>query len=111
MGNEMCVKQDKALVEYYYRIMCSAKSRGIEFELPLQSLRNIMRAKKCYFTGQELTKRTKSIDRIDNTKGYVKGNVVACHVKFNNKKGNLTPKEIEQLYKGVVLKNNNSPRE
>ncbi len=65
----------------------NAKKRGIEFDLSFQSMKNLMGAKRCYYTGIALTKSTgngemrlsdATIDRIDGSKGYVKGNVVAC---------------------------------
>lgn len=66
----------------------NAKKRGIEFDLSFQSMKNLMGAKRCFYTGIILTKSTGkeaelklsdfTIDRIDGTKGYVKGNVVAC---------------------------------
>jgi hypothetical protein len=68
----------------------NAKKRGIEFDLSFQSMKNLMGAKRCYYTGIILTKSSGkeangelrlsdfTIDRIDGSKGYVKGNVVAC---------------------------------
>lgn len=68
----------------------NAKKRGIEFNLSFQSMKNLMGAKRCFYTGIALTKSTgkepngelrlsdATIDRIDVTKGYVSGNVVAC---------------------------------
>lgn len=68
----------------------NARQRGIEFALSYTSIRNLLRAKRCYYTGIELTTPEKgnairrptdlTIERIDSNKGYVKGNVVAaCH--------------------------------
>ena len=64
----------------------NAKDRGIEFSMTFTAMKNILRAKKCYYTGIPLTRPTGetmrasdlTIDRIDATKGYVPGNVVAC---------------------------------
>jgi len=77
----------------------SAKSRNIEFNLSLTSVKNLMKAKRCHYTRKELSNNNRSIDRIDNSKGYVKGNVCACTVDINGRKGNLSIKEIECLYK------------
>ena len=38
-----------------------------------------------------------SIDRVETTKGYVEGNVVACTVDINSKKTNLSIDEIFAL--------------
>jgi hypothetical protein len=86
------------------RLEDRCKSKGWEFNLNLTSIRNLYRAKKCYFTGTLLTSKNRTIDRIDNTKGYIKGNVVACDKKFNMKKGSLTLKEIIILYRRAVLR-------
>lgn len=68
----------------------NAKKRGIEFNLSHTSMKNLLSSKRCYYTGIILTKSTGkeengelklsdfTIDRIDGSKGYVKGNVVAC---------------------------------
>lgn len=79
-----------------------AKRRGIEFGLTFQSMKNLMSAKRCYYTGIVLTEpqglqddqtgrgaSDRTIDRIDGTKGYVPGNVVACCNAANNIKAQL----------------------
>ena len=72
-----------------------ADEKGIDFDLSLTSVRNLIRANQCYYTGEPLTDEVnhplqRTIDRIDCQRGYVKGNVVACSRYFNEKKGNLT---------------------
>ncbi len=75
----------------------NAKDRGIEFSLSFRSMKNLLEAKKCYYTGITLTFPDNSedrslkatdltIDRIDSSKGYVSGNVVACSNAFNQLK-------------------------
>ena len=63
-----------------------AKTNGHAFTISFTSFKNMMRAKKCQYTGIVLTnpesgrnsKATdRTIDRIDSSKGYVPGNVVA----------------------------------
>ena len=81
------------------KLQQSAKSRGLEFNLSYTSVKNIMRANKCYFTGKPLTNETRSVDRVDNTKGYVTGNVVACDIRVNRLKDNLTMSELESMFK------------
>jgi len=75
-----------------------AERRGIEFTLSLRSIENLLSAKHCYYTGFLLTENSDSqghqvatgrtIDRIDSSKGYIKGNVVACCYAANIK-GNV----------------------
>lgn len=80
----------------------SAEIRKKEFNLTFLAIKNIYRSKKCYYTGIVLTGKNRSIDRIDNSKGYVIGNVVACDKDFNIKKGDLSLQDIEILYKKVI---------
>lgn len=76
-----------------------ARSDGHEFTISFTSFRNMMRAKKCKYTNTPLTEPSKSggnprfsdrtVDRIDNSKGYVSGNVVACSHGANRYKSIL----------------------
>lgn len=71
-----------------------ADQRGIEFKLTFQSMKNLLKAKHCFYTGIELTTPNSAvqiasdhtIDRVDGSKGYVPGNVVACCYAFNQLK-------------------------
>ena len=83
------------VADYYRRKMESCKTRGIDFKLNLVSVRNLLRTQKCPYTGINLTvgrpgkmalSSDITIDRIDNTKPYVKGNVMAISQKANNLK-------------------------
>ena len=83
------------VADYYKRKMESCKSRGIEFKLNLVSVRNLLRTRKCPYTGLTLTvgragkaalSSDITIDRIDNSLPYVKGNVMAISHKANNLK-------------------------
>lgn len=78
---------EKLIASWYIAKYDQALSRGIEFKLNLVSFRNLAQAKKCYFTGLPLNQKTRTIDRIDNRRGYISGNVVACHLAFNSLKG------------------------
>lgn len=80
--------QDTEIARLYLNKYKRAVAAGYDFDLSFTSYKNMMRAKHCYYTGIGLTQprsgnyapRTtdRTIDRIDNTIGYVKGNVVAC---------------------------------
>ena len=77
----------------------NARQRGIEFNLSFTAIKNLMKAKRCYYTGVKLTLPTGgadtlkanslTIDRIDSSLGYVPGNVVACSHAFNQLKANV----------------------
>jgi hypothetical protein len=85
----------------------SAKSRGIEFGLSFNRVKRVLNTKRCYFTGVKLNhnaddKNQLTFDRVDNDRGYVDNNVVACSKWFNQMKSNLTVEEIKLLYKGIM---------
>ena len=95
---------DYEIADKFINLTNSAKSRNKEFNLTLTSVRNLLKSKKCYYTGVELTRGKHgnlSIDRVDNDKGYVKGNVVACDTTFNKLKDDLTVDQIKAMYKGL----------
>ena len=86
---------DIRIAEKYLSKKHSAKARGIEFTISFQSFKNLMRAKRCYYSGVTLVAggkdntvvpNTLTIDRVDSSKGYVKGNVVACSHRMNDLK-------------------------
>lgn len=82
------------VAQYYQGKTESCKARKIEWKLSLISVRNLLRTKKCPWTGITLTvprgngkpnlSTDITIDRIDNTKGYVPGNVIAVSTVANN---------------------------
>jgi hypothetical protein len=80
---------DLELSQKYINKSVSSKDRGIEFSLSFSQFKNIMNASKCQLSGLPLTKNTVTIDRVDNNKGYITGNCVACDVSINKMKGVL----------------------
>jgi len=85
----------------------NARERGIGFHMTFASMKNILSSKKCYYTGIPLelpvggqvwqAANALTIDRIDSSKPYEKGNVVACCNAFNNMKGQAEAAGIEGL--------------
>lgn len=83
----------------------NCEQRGISFNLSFVSCRNLLKAKKCYYTGVLLTK-TKTdtgakpkptdftVDRIDSSKPYEKGNVVVCCHFANQLKNQVESSEM-----------------
>jgi hypothetical protein len=94
-----------ATVEFELKVMSKYKSkrndarnRGLDFDLSFQSVKNLMLAKRCAYTGITLTDpidgspvrgSDRTIDRVDASKGYVRGNVVACCHAINHMKGQV----------------------
>ena len=90
-------------------IKSSADSRGIEFDLSLKSVRKLLNAKKCFISGVVMNRiagdeNQLTFDRLDNSRGYVDDNVVACSLKMNRLKGDLTIDDITQLYLAIQKK-------
>lgn len=78
-----------------------AKDKGLEFSLTEE---DILIPEFCPVTGLKLQRHEKclrwdspSLDRIDNSKGYVKGNVAVISNKANMLKKNSTIEEVEKL--------------
>jgi hypothetical protein len=96
------ILSDLEIAKKYINIQQSAQKRNLEFNLSLKDIKRLLKTKKCFYTGNELNhiigdENQLSIDRIDNNKGYVVGNVVACSSKFNMIKSCLTINDVKLL--------------
>ena len=80
----------------------SAQSRNLDFDLTFEYVKKLLEYSTCFYTNVTFTEdgpNARSFDRVDNDRGYVIGNVVACTTDINGKKNNLTIDEIICLYK------------
>jgi hypothetical protein len=74
-------------------IVRNAEQRNIEVKIAIEYINElfIKQDGKCYFTNLDiyldLKEKTASLDRLDNTKGYVEGNVAWVHKDINKMKG------------------------
>jgi hypothetical protein len=99
--------EDIDIAQKMMQLKQSAASRNLDFSLSFRTVKFLLTQKKCYYTGvvfEETGPNVRSIDRVDSSKGYLDGNVVACTVDINAKKSNLSVNEIEQLLKGIRKK-------
>ena len=78
-----------------------AKENNLEFNI---ELKDIIIPKLCpileiplFYTPGKKTINTPSLDRIDNSKGYIKGNVRVISDKANSHKADLSIKQVERL--------------
>ncbi len=83
----------------YTRVKTRAKTKGITFNLEIG---DIIIPDKCPifntpFVFGKKSPYNASLDRIDPTKGYVKGNVVVISYRANSIKNDATPKELRQV--------------
>lgn len=96
---------DITLCKKYVHLAQSARDRKIEFNLSLKDYKNLLRRKTCPYSGKTLISHGEnhnmSIDRIDNSKGYIKGNVIACDIIANRHKDNLSVQMILNMAKIV----------
>jgi len=93
---------DVEVAKKLVNIHSSAQSRNLEFNLTFEYVKKLLEYNTCYYTNAEFTEDgpyARSFDRVDNDKGYIIGNVVACTVDINGKKNNLSIDEIVCLYK------------
>lgn len=96
---------DVEVAKKLVNIHSSAQSRNLEFNLTFEYVRKLLEYTTCYYTNVQFTEDgifARSFDRVDNDKGYVVGNVVACTVDINGKKNNLSIDEIVCLYKKLA---------
>lgn len=83
----------------------NAKDRGIEWFLDLEFIESLPLI--CHYTGEELTveqnkPNTVSLDRIDNSKGYTKDNVVFCNWRVNQAKNTMSKLDFFTMCKKIV---------
>lgn len=84
--------------------LLNAKNRNLEWKLNPEYLNRLWQKQNglCFYTGFTLDKQsnslfTVSLDRIDNSKGYIPGNVCFCCKIVNRMKVNLDVKDFISL--------------
>lgn len=66
-----------------------AKYKGKIWKLTFEEYVEILGNKKCFYCNSNLPKQGSGLDRMDNTKGYIKDNVLPCCYTCNTFKRNL----------------------
>ena len=98
---------DLEVAKKMLKIFQSAVDRKLDFDLSFESVKKLLSYNNCYYTNRKFEEDglfARSFDRIDSSKGYIEGNVVACTVDINGKKSNLSLEELECLYFKLVAK-------
>lgn len=72
----------------------NANKRGLEFNLTDANMRSLLNKKHCHYTGVEFDTdddplNVRTLERVDDSKGYVQGNVVAVTLRANRIKNTL----------------------
>ena len=97
---------DYSIAKKLVQLKQSATTRGLEFNLSFFTVKRLLLAKTCFYTGAKFSSEIeRSVDRVDSSLGYVEGNVVPCTIQINSKKANLTHDEIFMLAKKIKLHN------
>lgn len=104
---------------YYYRVKKGAATRDIEFNIVPKDIWNqyIQQNKKCALSGikiefgklndkYKVIGQTASVDRIDNSKGYIEGNIQIVHKDINRMRGKLSVKKFKEWCK-LITENSN----
>jgi hypothetical protein len=102
------VSENVFLAKKYLSLKQSAANRGMDFNLTIEELGELLKDRKCYFSGVDLVCYEHSpgddlpdnyltIDRLDNNKGYVSGNVVCCSKSMNIIKGQMSPDKFQDI--------------
>jgi hypothetical protein len=100
----------------FHNIQNSAKERNLLFKITIRQAWNlfIKQNGKCALTGISITLNPKSVvegantaslDRIDNSKGYVRGNLQWVHVRINFMKHAMSQEEFVQWCRLVTKYN------
>lgn len=101
------------------RIACRASKKGYQSDIDLSFLRDLWHFQNgiCPFTGWKLIlpydaekwsadtpfgTHSASLDRIDNSKGYLKGNVRFVSVIFNFARNKFTDEDVIEFSKSIV---------
>ena len=114
IGNRRLPSGEAAFRQLFRSYKNGAKNRGYHFELSMDDFRKLTK-QNCYYCGDipSLVYSIKAnntkeyvyngVDRVDNTKGYIKGNVVPCCGMCNKLKSDFNLSgflsKIERIYK------------
>ncbi len=96
----------------YNKSYKSARDRGLDFNLTEEYITQLLEQQNylCYYTKQEFKEdkfNIPSVDRIDNSKGYIKGNVCICRGGVNICKNDVDMKEFKKMITDLYNNINN----
>lgn len=93
------------LANKFLQLHRSAVNRGKSFNLTLKDVHLLLQQQTCFYTGEAFIEEDKNykrtVDRVDHTKGYVRGNVVACTSLANSLKEHIFERPTQDLGSNV----------
>jgi hypothetical protein len=111
IGKRDCECMETYVARKFLQLRDSAIKRDKEFDLTLSTVRNLLRRKTCFYTGlrvgsyeDPMHPNQLTIDRVDPSLGYVKGNVVVCSHLANQFKSKIEHDFTNHIPREKVLK-------
>lgn len=101
------MRKDNPVYFMWQAAKSRAKKENIPFDIEMNDLIipdycPLLGIKLEYIPGKTNNPNTPSLDKIDPTKGYVKGNVRVISYKANTMKNNATREELERFAKNIL---------
>jgi hypothetical protein len=95
-GQEYEYSRRRTAKSRWMRSKCNARTRKKEWTIPLEAYENII-SNPCKYCNSSIAKETGSgLDRIDNEKGYILGNVNPCCSSCNRRRSkSMSAQEFE----------------
>tara|TARA_R110001583_G_scaffold131248_1_gene282940 strand:- start:7073 stop:8050 length:978 start_codon:yes stop_codon:yes gene_type:complete len=106
----------------YLWLINSATKRNLDFSITIEELSSLLKNKTCYYTDAELISYPHekgdnadhlpdnylTIDRRDNDRGYVQGNVVVCSKEINKLKNQMSESDFKRAvaFKTILSQSN-----
>jgi len=99
--------KDLTIAKKYLQKNQNAKRAGHSFELSFTEFKRLMNKKRCTYSGLELVDEkekfcSRTIDRIDATKGYISGNVEAVAFGINALKATIENPEHKMTLEALI---------
>jgi len=115
VGRDRSKFYEEIKVQYFKKYAWGAESRGLEFLITIEYAWDLFlsQKRKCKLSNKDIKfvdgginkETTASLDRIDNSKGYIEGNVQWVDKKINIIKMNLKQEDFIELCKAVAENN------
>lgn len=106
------LRLDRDIKHCYASKKQDAKRRNIKFDLPLWYFALLKRSKICFYSGEYVHKGL-TFERLDNTKGYIIGNVIPVKGELNSLKSDFNLRKLNKALKHqyeIIKQTENTPK-